>query len=53
MKMVISQDGTTTAYEVTGQGPTLIIVDGALCSRAFGPSAANAARLADYFTVYT
>jgi len=34
-------------------GPALIIVDGALCSRSFGPSAEQAARLADHFTVYT
>lgn len=46
-------DGTTIAYERRGEGPPLVIVDGALCSRAFGPSGPQAARLADHFTVYT
>jgi hypothetical protein len=27
------------AYERSGSGPALILVDGALCSRAFGPGA--------------
>lgn len=53
MPHVVSEDGTTIAFERNGQGPALIIVDGALCSRAFGPSAEQSARLADHFTVYT
>ncbi len=53
MPHVVSDDGTTIAYERTGEGPALIIVDGALCSRAFGPSAEQSARLAEQFTVYT
>lgn len=53
MPQVISNDGTTIAYERQGTGPALVIVDGALCSRAFGPSGAQAARLAEQFTVYT
>lgn len=52
MPYVTSYDGTTIAYEHKGAGPPLVIVDGALCARVFGPSAAQAARLADYFTVY-
>lgn len=48
-----SRDGTRIAYERRGDGPPLIIVDGALCSRAFGPSGPQAARLADHFAVYT
>lgn len=48
-----SNDGTAIAYRRQGSGPSLVIVDGALCSRAFGPSSAQAARLADAFTVYT
>jgi pimeloyl-ACP methyl ester carboxylesterase len=43
----------TTAYEHKGAGPPLVIVDGALCSRAFWPSAAQAVCLAPHFTVYT
>jgi pimeloyl-ACP methyl ester carboxylesterase len=31
-----SKDGTLIAYERTGSGPALILVDGALCSRRFG-----------------
>lgn len=53
MPHVVSADGTTIAYDRIGAGPPLIIVDGALCARAFGPSAAHVARLADQFTVYT
>jgi pimeloyl-ACP methyl ester carboxylesterase len=48
-----SSDGTVIAYEQTGAGPPLILVDGALCHRAFGPSRPLAAELADRFTVYT
>ncbi|HEY4382882.1 MAG TPA: alpha/beta hydrolase [Ktedonobacteraceae bacterium] len=53
MKKVISQDGTTIAYDQVGQGPMLILVDGALCYRAFGPSGALAKMLAPHFTVIT
>lgn len=53
MPYVHSRDGTRIAYERRGSGPPLIIVDGALCSRTFGPSGPQAARLANYFAVYT
>ena len=53
MSRVTSKDGTTIAYERSGTGPALIIVDGALCSRAFGPSPKLAPLLARHFTVYT
>ena len=46
-----SADGTSIAYEISGRGPALIIVDGALCSRGFGPSAALADALGANFTV--
>jgi pimeloyl-ACP methyl ester carboxylesterase len=36
----------------SGTGPALILVDGALCSRAFGPSPKLAPLLAQHFTVY-
>lgn len=52
MSQVRSQDGTTIAYARSGSGPALILVDGALCSRAFGPSAKLAPLLARHFTVY-
>ena len=50
---VMSTDGTSIAYEQTGGGPALIVVDGALCSRSFGPSPKLAPLLARHFTVYT
>jgi pimeloyl-ACP methyl ester carboxylesterase len=52
MSTVISSDGTKIAYEVTGDGPPLIIVDGAMCYRASGPARPLAAELAADFTVF-
>ena len=51
MSQVKSKDGTPIAYERFGSGPALILVDGALCSRAFGPSPKLAPLLARHFTV--
>ena len=48
-----SKDGTRIAFDKTGQGPALITVDGALCSRTMGPGRSLAPQLADSFTVYT
>ena len=53
MTRTISADGTKIAYEVTGDGPPLVIVDGAMCYRDSGPSRPLAAELAADFTVYT
>jgi pimeloyl-ACP methyl ester carboxylesterase len=53
MNNLTSRDGTTIAYERSGSGPALILIDGALCSRAFGPSPKLASLLARDFTVYT
>ena len=50
---VISKDGTRIAYEKSGSGPLLILVDGALCSRAFGPMPKLAQLLTGNFTVIT
>jgi pimeloyl-ACP methyl ester carboxylesterase len=52
MPTVTSKDGTTIAYSKTGNGPALVLVDGALCSRNFGPMPGYAAKLADQYTVY-
>ena len=52
MNHVRSKDGTTIAYERSGKGPALVLVDGALCSRTFGPSPKLAPLLARHFTVY-
>src|SRR5687768_4252071 len=52
-RRVVSRDGTAIVYERSGTGPALILVDGAFCSRAFGPSPKLARLLAQHFTVYT
>jgi pimeloyl-ACP methyl ester carboxylesterase len=48
---VRSRDGTTIAFERSGEGPPLIVVGGALSDRSAG--APLAALLAPRFTVYT
>ncbi len=53
MPFVTSQDGTRIGYSVTGSGPAIVLVDGALCWRASGPSGPLTAQLMDRFTVYT
>jgi pimeloyl-ACP methyl ester carboxylesterase len=53
MNTVRSADGTTIAFTKAGHGRPLILVDGALCSRSFGPMPKLAAQLTSHFTVYT
>jgi len=53
MPFVTSKDGTQIGYTKIGSGPAIILVDGALCSRAMGPSTPIAEQLKDSFTVYT
>ncbi len=53
MPTLTSADGTTIGYESSGNGPALILVDGAMCYRAAGPMRPLAALLTDDFTVYT
>jgi pimeloyl-ACP methyl ester carboxylesterase len=53
MPGVTSADGTAIAYERTGSGPALVLIDGAMCHRAAGPMRPLAALLRDAFTVYT
>jgi len=53
MKKVISNDGTEIAYEKSGQGPALLLVDGALCYQSFGPMTELAKLLAPQFMVTT
>jgi pimeloyl-ACP methyl ester carboxylesterase len=50
---VLSSDGTAIAYDRSGKGPPIVLVDGALCYRASGPSTPLAALLAQHFTVFT
>lgn len=52
MEKVISKDGTQIAYDRQGTGPALLLVDGALCYRSFGPMPGLAQLLAPHFTVY-
>jgi len=52
LQKVTSKDGTAIAYEKSGTGPALILMDGALCSRAFGPMPKLAPLLAEHFTVF-
>jgi pimeloyl-ACP methyl ester carboxylesterase len=52
VETVISKDGTQIAVDRLGSGPALILVDGAMCSREFGPLPALARELASRFTVY-
>ncbi len=49
MKKVQSADGTTIAFDQSGQGPALILVTGALNTRA---SSSLAAGLAQHFSVF-
>ena len=53
MPTVTSADGTSIAYETTGAGPALILVDGAMCYRGQGPSRDLAAALAGAYTVHS
>src|SRR2546425_9588112 len=53
MNQVTSKDGTEIAYEQQGTGPAVILVDGALCYRSFGPMPHLSELLAPHFTVTT
>ena len=53
MGTITSSDGTTIAFDRSGRGQPLILVDGALCYRASGPSGPLAELLARHFTVFT
>ena len=48
-----SSDGTRIAFESNGTGPALVLVDGAMCYRAFGPAELFTAALRDAYTVVT
>src|SRR5437899_11322641 len=49
---VTSKDGTKIAYDKIGQGPAVILVAGALCSRSFWSGPELAKLLARSFTLY-
>ena len=52
MGTVHSKDGTAIAFDRVGSGEPVILVDGALCSRSFGPLPKLAPLLAPHFTVF-
>jgi pimeloyl-ACP methyl ester carboxylesterase len=52
MPTITSADGTSIGFDQAGEGPALILVDGAMCYRAAGPMRPLAERLTDHFTVY-
>jgi pimeloyl-ACP methyl ester carboxylesterase len=51
MNSIISNDGTRIVYDAYGDGPAVIIVNGTIGSRLFGPSPV-AQLLASHFTAY-
>jgi pimeloyl-ACP methyl ester carboxylesterase len=54
MSTVQSKDGTTIAFDVRGDGPPLVVVEGATAHRATAPwSTELAEQLSDTFRVYT
>ncbi len=53
MRKVISKDGTEIAFETAGSGQPVILVDGALCHRTFGPMGPLSNQLATHFRVFT
>lgn len=52
MKTAKSKDGTSIAFDRSGSGAALLLVDGALCHRGFGPMPAIAKLMASHFTVF-
>ena len=51
--IVLSKDGTLIAFDRTGHGLPVILVDGALCYRGMGPSKQLTEMLARDFTVFS
>lgn len=51
MSTVTSADGTTIAYEIAGDGPAVLLIDGAMSFRESGPMRPIADRLAASVTV--
>lgn len=51
-RFAVSADGTRIAYDVTGTGPALVVVEGALCHRAMGAAKTLTPALRDRFAVH-
>src|SRR6516165_5716565 len=52
MHAVVSKDGTKIAYDKQGEGPSVILVAGALCARLTWSGPQLSELLAPHFTVY-
>src|SRR5262249_25609779 len=52
VRQVRSSDGTAIALETIGEGPAVVLVDGAFGTRTSGPNVAMATLLAPHFTVH-
>src|SRR6516162_8769268 len=52
MHTVVSKDGTKIAYDKQGEGPSVILVAGALCARLTWSGPQLSELLAPHFTVY-
>src|SRR5262249_35119112 len=52
VQQVRSSDGTAIALETIGEGPAVVLVDGAFGTRTSGPNVAMATLLAPHFTVH-
>lgn len=51
-RFVTSADGTEIAYEVTGSGPAVVVVEGAMCQRSMGTARALTPLLSEHYSVY-
>ncbi|QGN56849.1 alpha/beta fold hydrolase [Nostocoides sp. HKS02] len=51
-RFVTSADGTAIAYDVTGTGPAVVVVEGALCQRTMGTAKALLPLLSESFAVF-
>jgi pimeloyl-ACP methyl ester carboxylesterase len=50
-RFITSADGTAIAYDVTGTGPAVVVVEGALCQRTMGTARAVAPLLSEHYAV--
>ncbi len=53
MPRLTSPDGTLIAYDRIGDGPPIVLIDGAMCYRGAGPMDGLAPLLSAHFTVFT
>ncbi len=51
-RVVRSADGTEIAYDVTGSGPAVVVVEGALCQRSMGTGQAVTPLLSEHHAVH-